>query len=149
MKIAWIAVMLLVGSVAFAQQQPQPQVNDNRYTVSVDTTKLNAAQQVEQIAQVLEKHGSGPMERIYKAAFHRQVANVVLLFLGSLIAIVVSVGLNFAKDFPKDSPINRLSMSRLMMIAALGLLIGGVYRGISLDYYAIQDIAFNIASFAR
>lgn len=65
-----LAVMLFVVAVSLCHAQ---ETKKSEYTVSVDTSKVNLGQQVDQVAEALKKHLDGPMGMYYQASVRRNI----------------------------------------------------------------------------
>lgn len=83
MRALMVVVLLLVASVAMAQSAI-PAQTDQKYTVAVDTTKVNIVQQVDQILSAVEKHGTGPLAQVYRAAVRKQMGVIFLLLAAAV-----------------------------------------------------------------
>lgn len=156
MRTLFIAVALIVATAALAQQ-PQVSQTDQKYTVAVDTSKMNVPQQMEQIMQVLERHGGGPLERVYKAAYRKQVGILFMLltfavgfmYWGTSWKIQVKRERNDPNSpISKDNLDGYALLAGLLVVVSVVLFLTAAYRWIAIDYLTISDIARTVLSMA-
>lgn len=159
MRTVFFVIAVFIATAVLAQQQP----TDQKYTVAVDTSKVNIVQQVDQILTSVEKHGTGPMGQIYRAAVRKQIGVVflVLFFSASFLyfGFYFNIRVGRERKTLKDSNAEDERLVEALdgyqffswALNAIGiiLLISGVYRWISLDFYAMRDIAATIFSVAN
>lgn len=139
-----VMMLVLVGSVCHAQETKKTE-----YAVSVDTTKVNMGQQVDEVADALKKHLDGPMGIYYQVSVKRWMMCGISLMLVGAIAFVMGLGLcTCAKNSPRKSEYDDKAGWWISgVICIVGSLItfpiGLVYCTCS-QYYALNDIITKI-----
>jgi hypothetical protein len=88
-----LAGLMLCG-LSFAQDKDKS--DEHKYTVSVDTSKIDLPKQADQLAEVLKKHIDGPLGMYYEASVNRNrmigsVCTVTGLFIVVLFVVMVNV----------------------------------------------------------
>lgn len=142
-----LAVMLFAVAVSVCHAEEPKQVE---YGVSLDTSKVNLGQQVDQVAEALKKHMEGPLGMYYQAAVRK---NVIVggvqfwmgigLFLLGAVGLVLGIGLG---DSPDPHP---------TIILAVGVVLGPVLFACSItpyfcpEYAAMNDIISNLGALVR
>ena len=156
MKYTLAILAVLIACVVFAAEGEKTAEQTQRYEVAIDANEL--ADGIDDIADVLEKHLSGPARLYYDATFHRiQICSIVraitaIVIFVSMIIVAWSCHRTIITDnagFDSFDYVFGMIVSVVCAIAALCVATGGLISYVTADYLAMQQIIDTAASFTH
>jgi hypothetical protein len=139
MKTFLLVVMLLLVAVPLCHAED----NKTEYAVSLDTTKINMGQQVDQVADALKKHLDGPLGMYYKAAVAKtKCVGWVSSAFGTLLVLAGVACMVFWKSYESENWV-----CGVFAVLSGSVLIGcGSTHVLCPEYYAMNDILTKIGT---
>lgn len=156
MKHVLIILAVLVACVVFAAESEQAAEQTQRYEVAIDTNEL--VDGIDGIADVLEKHLSGPARLYYDTTFRRIQIRCIIQFIT---AIVVLISMIIAAWFCHKTIVAAtvgfdsfgyafgMIVSVICAFIAFCLATGSLIDYLTADYITMQHIIDTAASFAH
>lgn len=147
MNKSMAVLMLLVLAVSLCHAEE----TKTEYAVSVDTTKINLGEQVDQVAEALKKHMEGPMGMYYQAAVRKTMVCGVCGVLGGVLFTVICIllgrlTLKIASE-PGDLDCVFPGVASIASgIVAVFMLANNLPYLLATEYYAMNDILTKLGS---
>lgn len=142
-----LGLVVLMTCAAHAEEAKKAE-----YTVAVDTTKINLAQQVDQLADVMKKHLDGPMGMYYQACKVRhRILGVSLCMFGWPVFLCGTAFISAAIRVNRKGDTAECYWLGGVLCIGIGivLVLNGTVQAISADCYAMNDILNKIGAIAH